>query len=97
MSRYSIDDITLWGENFQIQGVELSTLRGLPTPPAVVIKGGHVTNFNGKSVGIISTFTIFINPNIEQTLVLQRWFNDNGLRSASPSLSRKFSASNSAH
>ena len=95
MSSYSID-ITLWGEHFQIQGAKLASLRGLPTPPAVVIKGGRVIDFNGKSVGTISTSTIFISPNIEQTSVLQRWFNDNGFRSTSPSLSSKFSASNSA-
>ena len=95
MSGYSID-ITLWGEHFQIQGAELSNLCSLPTPLAVVIKGGRVTDFNGKSVGTISNSTIFINPNLEQTSILQRCFNDNGFRSASPSLSHKFSASNSA-
>ena len=94
MSGYSID-ITLWGEHCQIQGAELASLHGLPTPPAVVIKGGRVTYFNGKSVGAISNSTIFINPNIEQTQFLQRWFNDNGFRSASPSLSSKFSVSRS--
>ena len=65
MSNYSID-ITLWGEHCQIQGVELASLHYLPTPPTVVIKGGRVTYFNGKSVGTISNSTIFINPNIEQ-------------------------------
>ena len=95
MSSYSID-LTLWGDHFQIQGVDLASLRGLPTPPAVVIKGGRVTDFNGKSVGTISNSTIFIKPNIEQKSVLQTWFNDNGSHSTSPSLSHKFSASNFA-
>ena len=94
MSGYSID-ITIWGEHFQIQGAELANLCGLPTPPAVVIKGGCVTDFNGKFVGTISNSTIFINPNIVQTSALQKWFNDNGFRSASPSLSCKFSAPHS--
>ena len=83
---YSID-ITLWGDNFQIEGAELSNLCGLPTPSAIAIKGGRVTNFNGKTVGTISNTTIFINPNIEETVVLQRWFHDNGFHSASPYLS----------
>ena len=52
MSGYSID-ITLWGEHFQIQGDEISSLRGLPTPPAIAIKGSRVTDFNGKYVGTI--------------------------------------------
>ena len=41
MSGNSID-ITLWGDHFQIEGAELAILRGLPTPPAVAIKGGFV-------------------------------------------------------
>ena len=94
MSGYSID-ITLWGENFQIQGAELANLCGLPTPPEVAIKGSRVTYFNGKIVATISNTTIFINPNIEQNSVLQKWFHDNGFCSASPSLSRTFNASHS--
>ena len=95
MSGYSIG-ITLWGEHCQIQGAKLSSLRGLPTPPAVAIKGSRVTDFNGKIVGTISNTTIFINPNIEQTSVLQKSFHDNGFHSASPTLSRKFNASHFA-
>ena len=95
MSSYSID-ITLWGENCQIQGDELSSLRGLPTPPTVEITSGCVTDCNGKIVGTISNTTIFINPNIEKISVLQKWFHDNGFHSASPSLSQKFNASHSA-
>ena len=94
MSGYSID-ITLWGEHFQIEGFELANLHGLATPPAVAIKGGRVTDFNGKTVGTISNTTVFINPEIEKTSVLQNWFHDNGFRSALPSLSRKFNASHS--
>ena len=65
-------------------------------PPAVAIKGGCVTYFNGKTIGTISNTTIFINPNIEETSVLQKWFHDNGFSSTSPSLSQKFNASHFA-
>ena len=54
MSGNSID-ITLWGDHCQIEGAKLASLRGLPTPPAVAIKGGHVTEFNGKTIGTIPT------------------------------------------
>ena len=57
MSSYSID-IKFWGDNFQIQGSKLAILHGLPTPPAVGIKGGRVTDFNGKTIGTISNTTI---------------------------------------
>ena len=94
MSFYSID-ITIWGEHCLIEGTQLANLRSLPTPPTVAIKGDHVRNFNGKTVGTISNTTVFINPNIEQTSVLQNWFHENGFCSASPSLSRKFNPSHS--
>ena len=83
------------GEHCQIEGVELASLRGLPTPPAVAIKGDRVTDFNGKTVGTISNTTVFINPKIEDTSLLQKWFHDNGFRSASPSLSRNLNNSQS--
>ena len=69
MSGYSID-ITLWGENFQIEGAELANLHGLATPPTLTIKGGRVTEFNGKTVGTIFNTALFIIPNIEETVVL---------------------------
>ena len=94
MSGYSID-IILWGEHCQIEGAKLATLCGLPTPLAVAIKGGCVTKFNGKTIGTISNTTVFINPYIEQTSILQNWFHENGFRSTSPSLTRNFNASHS--
>ena len=59
MSGYSID-ITLWGENYQIESAQLAKLRGSDTPPTLVIKGGRVTKFNRRTVGIISKTSIFI-------------------------------------
>ena len=53
MSGNSIN-ITLWGDHCQIEGAKLASLCGLPTPPPVAIKGGCVTEFNGKTVGTIS-------------------------------------------
>ena len=64
MSGYSID-ITLWGEHCQIEGAELANLCGLPMPPVVAIKGGHVTDFNGKTVGTIFNTNVFISPKMK--------------------------------
>ena len=86
VSCYSID-ITLWGEHCQIEGAELANLHGLATTPALATKGGCVTTFNGKTVGTISNSTLFINPNIEETILLQRWLDDNGFHLVSPYLS----------
>ena len=94
MSGYSID-IKLWGDHCQIQGAELSSLQNLPAPPAIAIKGGRVTYFNGKNVVTISNTTIFINPDIEQNSILQNWLHEIVFHSTSPSLSRKFNASHS--
>ena len=73
MSGYNIE-ITLWGEHCQIEGAEIASLRGLPVPPIVAIKGGCVTYFNGKTVGTISNTTVFISPKIEDTSVFQNGF-----------------------
>ena len=86
MSGYSIG-ITLWGELCQIEGAELANLRGLDTPPILAIKGGYVTEFNGKTLGTILNTTLFITPKIEEIVLLKRWFDANGFRSTSPSLS----------
>ena len=69
MSGYNID-ITIWGDHFQIEGFELANIHGLDTPPALAIKGGRVTKFNGKTVGTISNSTLFINPKIKETVLL---------------------------
>ena len=82
----------LWGENYQIEGAQLANLRGLDTPPALAIKGGRVTEFNGKTVGTISNTTLFRNQNIEETFLLQTCFHDNGLCLAFQSLSRKYNS-----
>ena len=42
MLLYSIK-ITLWGENFQIEGSELANLHGLATSPTLAVKGCRVT------------------------------------------------------
>ena len=86
MSVYRID-IMLLGEHFQIEGTELANLRGLDTPQVLAINGAPVTIFNGKTIGTISNTTLFINPNIEETVLLQIWFDSNGFSLASPSLS----------
>ena len=95
MSGYSID-IPLWGEHFQIEGTELANLCGLDTPLVLAIKCGHVIEFNGKIVGTILNTTLFKNTNIEETILPQIWFDNNGFHSASPSLSQKFNSSHFA-
>ena len=61
MSGYNIE-IILWGEKCQFEGAQLANLRGLDTPPTLAIKGGRVTEFNGKTIGTISNATLFYKP-----------------------------------
>ena len=57
MSGYSID-ITLWGDHYEIVSKNLAELHSLDFPPIIVVKGGHVVEFNGWTIGTISTSNI---------------------------------------
>ena len=92
MSGYSIN-ITLWGEHCHSTGKDLATIHSLDTPTILAIKGGCIAEFNGRTVGTISTSNLLLNPDIPETHQLQTWFHERGRLSSSLSLSRNFSGS----
>lgn len=88
-SGFSID-LTIWGDQCVSIGKDLAELHSSDNPPILCVKGGRVTEFNGITIGTISTTTLLINPNIEETQQLHTWFRDTGYNSSSPSLSRYY-------
>ena len=68
----------------------LASLYSSDLPTILAIKGGHLTDYNGKTIGSVPSSTILINPDIEATHRLQKWYTDHGFHVASPSLSRKY-------
>ena len=88
-SCFSID-VTLWGHHCHNKGSQLASLYSSDPPPVLAIKGARLTDFNCRTLVIVANTTRHINPDIEPTHILQKWFTESSFRAASPSLSRKF-------
>eukprot|EP00253_Pinus_taeda_P010656 PITA_10656 len=88
-SGFSID-VTLWGDHCDSIRQNLAEFYSLDNPPILAIKGGRVSEFNGTTIGTISTSTLIINPQVEETHQLHAWFRETGYSSSSPSLSRNY-------
>ena len=73
MLGYSMD-VTLWGEHHHVEGKELASLCFTVDNLILEIKGGHVLEFNGKPIGIISKTNILINLDIIESHKLTIWF-----------------------
>jgi len=59
--------ISPYGVQCHAKGGEISSLQTLETNSILAIKGGHVFELNGRTVGTIPTTWLFINPNIAET------------------------------
>lgn len=78
--------LTLWGstaENFQ--GVN---------NPVVALKGVKVSDYNGCSLGAVSSTRVHINPELDLTFKLKGWFENEGMNLEATSISNKRSDNN---
>jgi len=85
-SGFSIN-VTLWGDHCDSIRQNFAEFYN---PPILAIKGGRVSEFNGTIIGTISTSTLIINPQVEETHQLHAWFHETSYSSSSPSLSRNY-------
>lgn len=90
MSGYNIN-ITLWGEHCHTLGKQLVEITSSGASTMLSIKGDRIAEFNGRTVGTISTTSLMLDPAIPKTKQLQSWFHQRDSLASSPSLSRKFS------
>ena len=88
-SCFSID-VTLCSHHCHTKGSHVASLYSSDPPPVLAIKGVRLTDYNGKTIESVPSSTILINPDIEETHRLQKWYTDHGFHTASPSLSRKY-------
>lgn len=86
MSLKSVE-VTLWGNFCNREGLELQTLCDSGLFPILAMKGARVSDYNGKTVGTISTSQLSINPGITEAFNLRTWFDSNGKNASSVSLS----------
>lgn len=58
--------------------------------PVILIKGARVTEFNGgKSIGLLSSGVMKINPDIPEGHKLRGWFDNGGAENITTSLSTR--------
>ncbi|KAK1438236.1 hypothetical protein QVD17_04042 [Tagetes erecta] len=85
MSERSVE-VTLWG-NFCSKGQTLQNMCDSGIFPVLAIKATRVSEFNGKSVGTISTSQLFIEPDLPETRELKTWYDNVGKNTPTVSLS----------
>lgn len=88
MSGRSVE-ITLWGNFCNAEGQTLQNMCDSGIFPVLAIKSGRVNDFNGKTVGTISTSQLFIEPDFPEAHKLKSWFDKDGKSTPSVSISRE--------
>ncbi|KAL9177359.1 hypothetical protein ABFS82_01G053300 [Erythranthe guttata] len=88
MSGRSVE-LTLWGNFCNAEGQTLQGMCDSGVFPVLAVKSGRVNEFNGKSVGTISTSQLFVEPDFPEAQKLKAWFNTEGKSTPAISLSRE--------
>ncbi|XP_047082714.1 replication protein A 70 kDa DNA-binding subunit A-like [Lolium rigidum] len=87
MSGRSVD-VTMWGDFCNREGSKLQEMVERGVFPVLAVKTGRVTDFNGKSVGTISSSQLLIDPDISEAHTLRQWFDAGGRDASTQSISR---------
>lgn len=82
-------ELTLWGEFCNREGQKLKEMIDSGSFPVLAVKAGKVNDFNGKSIGSISSTQLFIDPDFPEARGLRNWFDRGGKNVASVSISRE--------
>ncbi|KAK6158526.1 hypothetical protein DH2020_005840 [Rehmannia glutinosa] len=90
MSGRSVE-LTLWGNFCNVEGQTMQNMCDSGAFPVLAVKSGRVNDFNGKSVGTISTSQLFIEPDFPEAQKLKTWFNNDGKSTPAISISRETS------
>lgn len=90
MSGRSVE-LTLWGNFCNAEGQTLQNMCDSGVFPVLAVKSGRVNDFNGKSVGTISTSQLFIEPDFVEAHKLRTWFDNDGKNTTAVSISRETS------
>ncbi|XAR53471.1 hypothetical protein NMG60_11022037 [Bertholletia excelsa] len=81
-------ELTLWGGFCNKEGQKLQEIVDSGFFPILAVKAGKVNDFNGKSIGTISSTQLFIDPDSPEARNLRVWFDQGGKNTASQSISR---------
>lgn len=91
MSGRSVE-LTLWGSFCNAEGQRLQSICDTGTFPVLAVKAARVNDFNGKSVGTITTSQLFVEPDFAEAYTLREWFDREGRNVPSLSISRESSS-----
>ncbi|KAM0877103.1 hypothetical protein ACQ4PT_035748 [Festuca glaucescens] len=84
-------ETTFWGNFCDAEGQQLQLLCDSGSNPILALKSGLVGDFNGKSVGTISSSFLKINPDFPDAERLRQWYITEGKNAAFSSLSGRMS------
>ncbi|OVA18441.1 zinc finger protein [Macleaya cordata] len=87
MSGRSVE-LTLWGNVCTAEGQQLQNMCDSGVFPVLAVKAGRVNEFNGRSVGTLSTSQLFIEPDFPEARRLKEWFDMEGKNTPAISISR---------
>ncbi|KAG9157072.1 hypothetical protein Leryth_009118 [Lithospermum erythrorhizon] len=90
MSGVSVE-FTLWGNFCNAEGCTLQTICDSGGYPILAVKSGRVNDFNGKTMGTISSTQLFIDPDYPEAHNLKAWFENDGKNAPLISLSKEMS------
>lgn len=82
-------ELTLWGNFCSTEGQRLQNICDSGNFPVLALKAGRVTDFNGKSVGTISSSQLLIEPDSPEASRLREWFEREGRNIPAVSISRE--------
>ncbi|MBA0633071.1 hypothetical protein Godav_001721 [Gossypium davidsonii] len=82
-------ELTLWGDFCNKEGQKLQEMVDSGLFPVLAVKAGKVNDFNGKSIGTISSTQLFIDPDCPEAQGLRTWFESGGRNTASISISKE--------
>ncbi|KAM7264105.1 hypothetical protein ACFE04_001788 [Oxalis oulophora] len=85
-------EVTLWGNFANEDGHRLQCICDSGNFPVLAVKAGLVNDFNGKSVGTISSSQLFIDPDFQEARDLKCWFDREGKNMVPVSISRESSS-----
>lgn len=88
MSGHSVE-LTLWGSFCNEEGQRLQNMCDSGVLPVLAVKSGRINDFNGKSVGTISSSQLLIEPDFPEARRLKEWFEKEGKNTWSVSISSK--------
>lgn len=88
MSGRSVE-VTTWGNFCNNEGQTLQRMCDSGVFPVLAIKSVKVNDFNGKTLGTISTSQLFVDPDFPEAHKLRTWFEQDGKGTLSVSISRE--------